>query len=194
MQRTAGNWAPQTGQTPGCWKISKGCPHWAHFQASPTGGAALQTGQAKPSRRGNLSRRNNARACCSPLQQFMSMKTAMAPDPEGLSPEGKSDERGHTHEAEDGRDHQAAGASQHKPEQRAKNLAAIERIDGQDVEDQQDQKLICKRRRATEEASGDGVQPSRALGSACQARCRTGKSATLTSGPAAMLQSVAPGR
>src|ERR1700721_2499801 len=69
----------QGGQTPPVWKMSNACPHFAQVQNSPSGGAVLHAGQANPSRRGSFAKRNSARACCSPPQQFISMKTAMAP-------------------------------------------------------------------------------------------------------------------
>jgi hypothetical protein len=55
-----------------------------------------------------------------------------------MYPEGETDEPGHPQEAENGGHHQAAGASYYKPQQRPKNLAAIQRIDGQHVENEQD--------------------------------------------------------
>ncbi len=133
------NWVEQWGQTPWVWKVSNGWPHFPHFQYSPIGGAVLQVGQAKPSRRGSLARRKRARACCRPLQQFISMKTAIAPNQSVLAPEREADESGDSDQAKDRGDHQTAGTSHHKPEQGAKDLAAIERIDGKDVEDQQAQ-------------------------------------------------------
>jgi hypothetical protein len=75
-----GNWAVQYGHTAWLWNVSNGWPHCPHFQSAPIGGAVLHLGQANPSRRGNFSNRHKARACRSPLQQFMSMKTARTPN------------------------------------------------------------------------------------------------------------------
>jgi hypothetical protein len=59
----------------------------------------------------------------------------------------RQDEKaGYTEKSEDGGDHQAAGASQDEPEQGAQNLAAVQRVDRQDVEDQQTDVDICDRR------------------------------------------------
>jgi len=52
--------------------------HFPHFHRSPIGGDALQAGQATPCRRGNLAKRKSCCACLNPLQQFISMKAAMA--------------------------------------------------------------------------------------------------------------------
>src|ERR1039457_4766008 len=60
-------------------------------------------------------------------------------EPGGMDPYRQTDKSGDTNEAEDRSYHQAARTSQHKPEQGAKNLAAIKRIDGQYVENQQNQ-------------------------------------------------------
>src|SRR5437899_6388746 len=68
------NRALHFGQTACVSKVSKGWPHWAHFQNAPIGGAVLQQGQVNPSRRGNFARRDKARACFSPPQQFIKMK------------------------------------------------------------------------------------------------------------------------
>src|ERR1700746_2298911 len=57
--------------------------------------------------------------------------------PDGMPPQSKSDESGHAHKTEQGGDHQASRPSYDKPKQRAENLAAVQRIDGQHVEDQQ---------------------------------------------------------
>jgi len=47
------------------------------------------------------------------------------------------DECGDAKESEDSRDQQAASAAHHKPQQGTKNLAAIERIDRENVEHEQ---------------------------------------------------------
>src|SRR5947209_17930573 len=78
-QRVTSNRVAQCGQTACVWKVSKGCMHWLHFQKLPSGGAVWQTGQAYPTRRGNFASRDNARACCSPLQQFIKMKAERMP-------------------------------------------------------------------------------------------------------------------
>src|SRR5580658_2542255 len=59
-------------------------------------------------------------------------------EPDRLLENGKTDECGGTDEADDGGDLKAPTAPQRKPEQRAQNLPAIEGIDGQDVESEQD--------------------------------------------------------
>src|SRR5208337_4663215 len=74
------NCAAQFGQRARVWKMSKGFPQRLHLQKAPTGGAALHAGQANPSWRGNLAIRNSARACFSPLQQFMRMNAAIMPN------------------------------------------------------------------------------------------------------------------
>jgi hypothetical protein len=58
-------------------------------------------------------------------------------EPDGFHPDGEGDNPGHAHKAKDRGHHQAAGSSEYKPEQRAKNLAAIQGINWQDIEDQQ---------------------------------------------------------
>ncbi len=69
----------QCGQTAPVWKLSKAFPHFPHFQYSPIGGLDWHDGQAYSNLRGNFAKRNKARACCNPPQQFMSKKTAIAP-------------------------------------------------------------------------------------------------------------------
>src|ERR1039458_7157773 len=71
--------APQCGQTPRVRKVSKGCPHVPPLHFSPSSGAVRQLGQANPLRRGNLASFSSTCACRSPPQQFISMKTAIAP-------------------------------------------------------------------------------------------------------------------
>src|SRR5580700_9082721 len=71
----------------------------------------------------------------------------------------QNDEPGHADEAEDGGDHETAGASEHKPKQRTQNLAAIERIDRQDVEDQQAEVDVCDGAQKLVEV-GNGFIPS----------------------------------
>ena len=63
--------------------------------------------------------------------------------PDGLKPQGEEDKAGHAEEADDRGRHQAAGASHDKPEQGPKNLAAIQRIDWEHVENQQAQIYQC---------------------------------------------------
>jgi hypothetical protein len=57
--------------------------------------------------------------------------------PDGLGPEGETDEASDTNESEDRGNHEAAGASERIPEKRAKDLAPVERINGKDVEDEE---------------------------------------------------------
>jgi len=52
-------------------------------------------------------------------------------------PDGKADETGDANQAEDRGHLQAACPAQHEPQERPKNLATIQGIDGQDVENQQ---------------------------------------------------------
>ena len=58
------------------------------------------------------------------------------PEPDVLLPESEGNEASYANEAEDRRDHQAAGAAQDKPEERTEDLAAIQRVDGKNVEGQ----------------------------------------------------------
>ena len=53
--------------------------HFPHRQMAPMGGAVLQDGQAKPSRRGILAMHPSARACIKPPQQFNRMNADMMP-------------------------------------------------------------------------------------------------------------------
>jgi hypothetical protein len=71
MQRVPEKRFEQLGQAARVWKVSKGWLHPLQTQYAPIAGAVLQVGHAKPSRRGSLASFNNARACCSPLQQFI---------------------------------------------------------------------------------------------------------------------------
>src|SRR5882757_10347891 len=57
--------------------------------------------------------------------------------PGGLHPESKHDEPSGADQAKGGHYHEAAGPSDYKPEKGSKNLAAVERIDGEHVENQQ---------------------------------------------------------
>jgi hypothetical protein len=112
-------------------------------------------------------------------------------EPERMYP-CQSDQPSYACKANDCGDHQAAGASQHEPQQRSKDLTAIERIDGQHVENQ---KLRLMNHTARNRACALGVaaaQPRLRLRK--PSAVRMAKSATFTSGPAAMLHSVAPGR
>jgi hypothetical protein len=59
------------------------------------------------------------------------------PEPAGSAPEGETDKGDTADKAEDGRYHQTAGAPEHKPEQGPKDLAAIQRINGKNVEAEQ---------------------------------------------------------
>jgi hypothetical protein len=58
------------------------------------------------------------------------------PEPKIVHPEGKTDESSHSQKSKDCGYHQAASASEHKPEQRPEDLAAIPGIDWQTVENQ----------------------------------------------------------
>src|SRR6266542_3417274 len=60
-------------------------------------------------------------------------------EPERVYPHGEGDQPNHSRKADKSGNHQAAGPSQYKPPQRAKNLATIKWIDGQHVENQQTQ-------------------------------------------------------
>jgi hypothetical protein len=59
------------------------------------------------------------------------------PKPNVMRPEGETDESDDADETEDRGYHQASSAAQHKPEQRSKDLATIQGINGQNVENQQ---------------------------------------------------------
>ena len=56
--------------------------------------------------------------------------------PHVLPPQGETDEADDSDQAEDRGHHQAASATERKPEQRAKDLAAVEGINGQNIKDQ----------------------------------------------------------
>jgi hypothetical protein len=60
-----------------------------------------------------------------------------SPEPDGLNLQGHEHESGGANEAKNRGYHQAVGASHHEPKQRSKDLAAIERVDGQKIEKQQ---------------------------------------------------------
>ena len=74
------NWVPQCGQAPWVKKVSNALPHLPQRQSSPSGGAVLHDGQAKPPRRGNFATRASASACFRPPQQFIRMNAAMMPN------------------------------------------------------------------------------------------------------------------
>ena len=57
--------------------------------------------------------------------------------PDRLLPQCQQDKTGDPNKAENRSDQQAARSSERKPEQRAQDLTAIERIDGQNVEDKE---------------------------------------------------------
>lgn len=58
-------------------------------------------------------------------------------EPDGLLPQGESKETNHANKSEHRGHKKAAGAANDKPEKGAENLAAIERIDGKHVENEQ---------------------------------------------------------
>ena len=64
-------------------------------------------------------------------------KNSESGKPDGLPVDGQGYESGHAKQTEDGRNHQARSASNDEPEQGTQNLSAIERVDGQNVKDQQ---------------------------------------------------------
>lgn len=59
--------------------------------------------------------------------------------PDGFHPPCKCDKPERAQEPHDGRDHQTSRSSEHKPEQGAKYLTAVEGINGEQVEGQQDE-------------------------------------------------------
>jgi len=79
-QPVVANWVEQCGQTAWDWNVSKDFWHFEQRQNSPSGGDVLQDGQKNPPWRGNFARRSKARACCIPLQQFITMKTERTPN------------------------------------------------------------------------------------------------------------------
>lgn len=109
-----------------------------------------------------------------------------------MSDESKEKESGHTDEAEDGCDHQAAGASEDEPEQRAENLATVEGVNRHDVEDEKADVDDVKRSDEHINIGAERFNPDARL--SFRATNRTGARTRFTSGPAAMLQRVAPGR
>jgi hypothetical protein len=60
-------------------------------------------------------------------------------EPHGLHSQREDDEPSHTEETDDRGRHQTASAAHYKPKQGPKNLAAIERINREHIEDQQAQ-------------------------------------------------------
>ena len=56
--------------------------------------------------------------------------------PQRSSPEGEADESCNSNEPENRSDHQAMGPSNDEPQQGTKNLTAVERIDGKNIEDE----------------------------------------------------------
>jgi hypothetical protein len=58
-------------------------------------------------------------------------------EPNALGSDGQHEQTRNSDQSNYGSDHQAAGAAYPKPEQGAKNLAAIKRINGQQIENQQ---------------------------------------------------------
>ena len=133
------NCAPQCGQTPCVRNMSNACPHLPQRQSAPSGGAVLQDGQAKPSRRGILAILASARACFRPPQQFIRMNAAMMPNQmrSGAKNRRSKINAGHADETDDAGRQQAVRAAKRKPQQRTQNLSAVERIDRHQVEDQQ---------------------------------------------------------
>src|SRR5207247_10130820 len=57
--------------------------------------------------------------------------------PHRLQPDGDSNEPDYAYHPKNSCGHEAASAAQHEPEQRTQNLAAVERVNRQHVEDQQ---------------------------------------------------------
>jgi hypothetical protein len=74
-----------------------------------------------------------------PAPAIQKHEGSQRPKPDRTHPDSEHDEPGHAQEADAGGYHQAAGASEHKPKQRAKNLAAVQRVDWQHVEYQETQ-------------------------------------------------------
>ncbi len=191
-QAVTGNWAAQYGQTAPDWKVSKGRPHWRHFQSSPAGGGVLHLGQANPSRRGNLAKRDKASAWRSPPQQFNNMKAARTANQMECAHKARTMNPATPMKPRIVATIRLRARPRRKPEQGAKNLAAIQGIDGQNVENQQEnidepdraQQLVeIRHGRGPTELPVQNADPR-----------DNGNSTTFTSGPATMLHSVAPGR
>ena len=85
-------------------------------------------------------------ACLSPPQQLISIKIATAPNHTSRLHRAQADEPGDPNESDDCGGHQAARTAQHEPEEGAKDLAAVQWVDGQDIENQQPQVNIRDRR------------------------------------------------
>ena len=75
--------------------------------------------------------------------------------------QNETNEGGNADEAEDGGDHETARASEDKPEQGAKDLAAIERINGKDVKDQE-RDVYPQERTQQHMNIGHGLRPTEA--------------------------------
>ncbi len=110
------------------------------FAAQPKGalgrGAlAGRTGQSVVTRRPRGARQDPRLEQTSPAIQENEHANYAKPD--RARHYGGPDQRGRPHESDDRRDHQAARAPHYKPKQGPKNLPAIERIDREQIEDQQ---------------------------------------------------------
>jgi len=81
--------------------------------------------------------RDRMRACLKPFQQF-NPRSGDDHEPEVLRLYGPQREARCSYKPNNGRCEQAPRASHHEPEQRPKDLAAVERIHRQQVEDQDD--------------------------------------------------------
>ncbi len=127
----------QWGQTPWVWNMSKGCPHFPHCPvfAHRRRRLACRTGKTIAARQLCQAQQGPRVLQAAPAVHQHEGRDSSVPD--GLRPDGETDESCHSDQAEDRGHHQAASSSEHKPEQGAKNLAAIQGIDGKDVEHQQ---------------------------------------------------------
>ena len=59
-------------------------------------------------------------------------------EPEAAEPGGEADDGGGADEADDGGDHEASCLADDEPEERAEDLAAVEGVDGEEVEDEEE--------------------------------------------------------
>jgi len=162
------------------------------FSALPVGSHRRRcpaAGQAKPCRRGNFASRNSPRACCNPPQQFSRTKTAIAPVQTECHTTARTINPTTPQSLESWLSSSCALVPA-KPQHRTQNLsasadrwAACCKINS-----------LCRSIRPTSQTyrRRHGIRPSqRPL--TRKAPIRIGSNATFTSGPAAMLQSVAPG-
>ena len=127
------------------------------------------------------------------LCELVSFPTAHADErrndaqPDRLRPECQNDKTRRAHKSDDRGHRQTLQRPDDKPEQRPENLAAIERIDREEIEDEDHE---IHQRHGINKLM-DIARPWRVRKESPKS---SGKRATLTNGPAAMLHNCAPGR